>query len=237
MPEIGRPIKRLMNEFRRTSNEFRWGQNILFGWLRLKRKRRAALLLLFVCAALAAFTNLAPAQQIDVAVGISTINAPPGSAATGTNHQPQSLDGGAYFSASGDYLFFKNAGIEGEAVIKGDQSTYLPYQLDLPFHPMFFALNGIWDSQKYFKRVGLVVEVLGGAGALDSRFQTSQCTSSKCYASSTHFLVDGGGGIKMYPWRRFFIRPEVRYYLINNNTEFSSAHALRYGVSVGYTFR
>jgi len=30
LPEIGRPSKHLMNEFRRTSNEFGWGQNILW---------------------------------------------------------------------------------------------------------------------------------------------------------------------------------------------------------------
>lgn len=213
------------------------GAKTYFGWIRLKRKQRAAVLLLFICAALAAFAHFASAQQIDAAVGFGSINAPPASAALGTNHQPQSLNGGVYFSASGDYLFYKNAGIEGEAAIKGDQSTYLPYELDLPFHPMFFAVNGIWDSQKYLKRVGIVVEALGGAGALSSRFQTGTCTSSKCYASSTHFLVDGGVGIKMYPWRHWFIRPEGRFYFIKNNTEFSSARAVRYGVSIGYTFR
>ena len=188
---------------------------------------------------MAAFTHPAAAQKIDVGVGMSTIDAPGPSAATGTDHQPQSLDGGAYFSASADYLFFKNAGLEGEFVIKGDQSTYLPYQLNIPFHPMFFAANAIWDSQKYLKRVGLVAELLGGAGALSSHFQTGgqNCSSSKCFASSTHFMVDFGAGLKMYPWRHFFVRPEGRFYLINNDTEFSSAHAIRYGVSIGYTFR
>lgn len=50
-------------------------------------------------------------------------------------------------------------------------------------------------------------------------------------------MGDVGGGIKVYAWRRFFVRPEARFYLINNNTEFSSGHALRYGLSIGYTFR
>jgi len=236
LSEIGRLSKHLLNEFRRTSMNS-VGAKTYCGWIRLKRKQRAALLLLFVCAALAAFKNFASAQQIDAAVGFGSITAPGSSVATGTDHQPQTLGGGAYFSASGDYLFYKNAGIEGEAAIKGDQSTYLPYQLDERFHPMFFALNAIWDSQKYFKRVGVAVEVLGGAGALSSRFQTGTCTSSKCFATSTHFLVDGGVGIKMYVWRHWFVRPEGRFYFIRNNTEFSSARAMRYGVSIGYTFR
>ncbi len=45
-----------------------------------------------------------------------------------------------------------------------------------------------------------------------------------------------GGGIKLYAMHNFFIRPEARFYFINNNTDFSSNHALRYGLSIGYTF-
>jgi hypothetical protein len=49
--------------------------------------------------------------------------------------------------------------------------------------------------------------------------------------------VDLGGGIKLYPTHNFFIRPEARFYLVNNNTDYSSNHLLRYGLSIGYTFR
>ncbi len=46
-----------------------------------------------------------------------------------------------------------------------------------------------------------------------------------------------GAGIKMYPFaHNFFVRPEAHLYLVHDNQEFSSARAVRYGLSVGYTF-
>ena len=49
-------------------------------------------------------------------------------------------------------------------------------------------------------------------------------------------MGDFGGGIRLYPYGNFFVRPELRLYLINNNQEFSSSHLVRYGVSIGYAF-
>jgi hypothetical protein len=184
---------------------------------------------------MAAFTNIAHAQQIDAAVGLGSIFAPAGSTATG-NHQSQSLDGAAYATGSVDYLFFRKViGVQAEAAVRIDTGTYAQNFLNIPFRPMFFDGNAIWATQ-LSKRIG--VELVGGGGVLDTRFQTqTTCTASKCFASSTHLMGDVGGGIKLYAWRRLFIRPEARLYLINNNTEFSSGHALRYSVSIGYTFR
>ncbi len=49
-------------------------------------------------------------------------------------------------------------------------------------------------------------------------------------------MGDFGGGIRFYVWHSVFVRPEARLYLINNNVEFSSGYALRYGISIGYSF-
>jgi hypothetical protein len=183
---------------------------------------------------MAAFTNIAHAQQIDVAVGGGSIFGPAGSTATG-NHQQQSLDGALYATGSVDYLFFRKViGVQADAAVRVDTGTYAQNFLNIPFRPMFFDGNAIWATQ-LSKRIG--VELVGGGGVLDTRFQTQTCTASKCFASSTHPMADVGGGIKLYAWRRLFIRPEARLYLIDNNTEFSSGHALRYSVSIGYTFR
>ena len=46
-----------------------------------------------------------------------------------------------------------------------------------------------------------------------------------------------GAGIKFYPKGGFFVRPEARLYLVNNNTDFSAARVTRYGLSIGYTFK
>ena len=54
---------------------------------------------------------------------------------------------------------------------------------------------------------------------------------------SNHFFMgDVGGGIRIYAYRNFFVRPEIRLYLVHNNVEFSSSHPARYGVFIGYTF-
>jgi hypothetical protein len=45
-----------------------------------------------------------------------------------------------------------------------------------------------------------------------------------------------GAGLKLYAHGGFFIKPEVHLYLVNNNIEYSSSHAIRYGGSIGYTF-
>jgi hypothetical protein len=49
-------------------------------------------------------------------------------------------------------------------------------------------------------------------------------------------MGDFGGGLKLYPAGNFFVRPEVRLYLVNNNEFFSSGRVVRYGMSIGYTF-
>ena len=50
-------------------------------------------------------------------------------------------------------------------------------------------------------------------------------------------MGDFGAGIKFYPKGGFFIRPEARFYLVNNNVDYSSSHVTRFGASIGYTFR
>jgi hypothetical protein len=50
-------------------------------------------------------------------------------------------------------------------------------------------------------------------------------------------MGDFGAGIKLYPKGGFFVRPEARLYLVNNNLYFSSPRVTRYGLSIGYTFK
>jgi hypothetical protein len=50
-------------------------------------------------------------------------------------------------------------------------------------------------------------------------------------------MGDFGGGIRLYPVGNFFVRPEARLYLIHGADDlFSSGHAVRYGISIGYSF-
>ena len=200
---------------------------------RLKQTFRSAVLLLFVCDALAAFSNLAQAQKIDLAFGVSTLDAPGASTASG-NHQQVSLTGGTYTGFSGDVLFYHNLGFGSEIYWKANQGNYAG-DSTLPFRPIFFDFNAVY-SPKLARHAYL--ELSGGIGALDTRFYCSTCNNgSTNFVSDKHFMGDFGAGIKLYPKGGFFIRPEAKLYLVNNNQYFSSPRATRYGLSIGYTFK
>ncbi|MGA9528617.1 MAG: hypothetical protein WBS24_10920 [Terriglobales bacterium] len=207
----------------------------------MKRNVRSVLLLTLACAALAAVPNLAQAQKIDIAFGISTISAPSANSANG-NHNAASLDGGAYPGFSGDVLFLHNFGIGAEVFWKGSQGTYPAdiYGSGLNYRPVFYNFNAVYSAKV---APHIAFEAVGGIGAMDTHYSVctftgaSSCGGSQLISSSNHFDVDLGGGLKLYARGGFFVRPEARYYWINNNTDFSSNHATRYGVSIGYTFK
>jgi hypothetical protein len=212
------------------------GQNNL-GWFRLKQILRNALFLFIAALAIALSSTLASAQKFDVAAGISSIDAPGTFVANDINHQPQSLTGGAYLAFSGDFLFHKNIGIQGEFVRK--ETEGYNDVLDRNYRPMFYDANAIW-TRRFFKR--FAPELEAGAGGETTRIYTGGCGSSNCYVNRNHFMADFGAGLKIYPSQRhilrhIFIRPEGRFYLIRNNAEFSSDHAIRYGASIGYSFK
>lgn len=200
----------------------------------MKRTLRFALILSIACAGVATFSGMAQAQKIDLAFGVSTIDAPGASQGNGTDHQPVSLTGGTYPGFSGDVLFFHNLGIGAEVYWRASQTDYAGQGFN--YRPLFYDINAVY-APKLANRTYL--ELVGGIGALSTRFYTGQvCGIYNCsnYQSTNHFDGDFGAGLKLYPMKNFFIRPEGRFYFINNNAEFSSNHATRYGVSIGYTF-
>ena len=175
-------------------------------------------------------------QQMDFAFGLSSINAPAYSTNTSSStFPPVSLTGGAYPSISGDFLLHKNYGVMGEISWKGSQGIYDGYQ---PYRPIFWDFNGV-----FVPRLGrhAAAELSAGIGAESIRFYTGTYTCgyvSGCtnYSTNTHFLGQFGAGLKLYARGGLFVRPEVHLYLINNNVEFTSSKAFRYGASIGYTF-
>lgn len=201
----------------------------------MKRTVHVAFLLSFAAVTLAVLSSSAQAQKVDLAFGISTIDAP--GASSGYNsgdHIPISLNGGAYPGFSGDVQVLHNIGVGAEIFWKGSQvSNSL---VGVNYRPLFFNFNVVYSPRlsKY-----ATAELVGGIGTFDTRYYTASyvcveyCSN---YTSTNRFDGDFGGGIKFYPKGGWFIRPEARFYLINNNAYFSSNFATRYGVSVGYTF-
>ena len=199
----------------------------------MKQTLRSAVLLSFACVALAAFSNLAQAQKIDLAFGVSTLDAP-GASTADSSHSPVSLTGAAYAGFSGDVLFWHNLGFGSEIYWKATQGNY-NNDPTLPFRPIFFDFNAVY-SPKLARHAYL--ELSGGIGAQDTRIYCQQCgTYYTNYTSDKHFMGDFGAGIKLYPKGGLFIRPEARLYLVNNNLLFSSPRVTRYGLSIGYTFK
>jgi hypothetical protein len=226
LPEISRRVARLVSDSRRDSHNFRSAAN----WPR-------ALLLTFICVALGLTSNLAHAQRIDAAVGVSTILAPGASSASSSQY-PVSLSGGLYPGLSGDLIFWHNLGIGAEIYWRASQGVNYGGSVGVNYRPFFYDFNAVY-SPKLARHTYL--ELVGGLGGLDTRFY--ECPDYDCnlgtssgVASFTHFDVDFGGGIKFYAKRGIFIRPEARYYFIRNDTNFSSNHAARVGISIGYTF-
>lgn len=190
---------------------------------------------LCLLSAVPARAQFSPAPQGDVGFGVGTVIAPSSFSASG-NHSPQTIAGGAYLNFSGDYLFWRHLGVEGEVAWRASQNLYQGYQ---PFRPIFYDFNAIYAPPlgKYAQ-----LELLGGIGGLSTRFytQTYSCNyftySCTNYVSANHFAGDVGAGFRVYLTHSVFLRPEFREYFIHNNVEFSSNHATRAGVTLGYSF-
>ena len=178
------------------------------------------------------------AQQTDVAFGGGSLASAGYSFSGGPFLQAEG--GGAFVGFNGDVLFKPllkgNLGVQAEVNWQASQSLYGG---QIPYRPLFYDFNAIY-ARRFSKYFG--AEALAGIGGESIRFYSNSynncdfygdCTN---YVSSNHFMGDFGGGVRFYPYGNFFVRPEMRLYLINNNGEFSSSHPVRYGVSIGYSF-
>jgi hypothetical protein len=193
---------------------------------------------IWIAILLCSFTLTMPcwAQQLDVAFAGSSIASSSGSFVGNPATYVPSEKGGAYLGFNGDVLFHGNLGVQAEVNWRASQGDYAG--LGVGFRPVFYDFNAIY-AKRFSKRVG--AEILGGIGGESIRLYNGQgncdaygnCSS---YVSNNHFLVDFGGGVRLYAWHNLFVRPEMRLYIVHNNQEFSSNYQVRYGASLGYTF-
>jgi hypothetical protein len=190
--------------------------------------------LVIVCA-FSLVTSLASAQQADVALGFGTVMSP-GSSSCNQLTLICAEKGGLYPTIGVDVIFHRRIGFAYDVTWRGGQAyNGLTEQT---YRPIINDFNAVYQP-RIGKRVGL--DLVAGIGFQDTRYYGYQPTSScvylgACFNSSFHFVTDFGGGIRYYFWHHAFIRPEVRYYFINNNTtDFTSGNILRVGGSIGYT--
>lgn len=195
--------------------------------------RKPAFILLFL-GALLFLASVAQAQtQLDLGFGVSGIKGTSANNA-GTNFFPQDVGGGVFPTFSGDFLLFKHFGIEGEVSWRATRNLSQGF---LPFRPIFYDFGAIY-APPLGKHAAL--ELTTGLGGESIRFYQGflTCNFFSCtdFTSSNHLLWELGGGLRLYTWHNVFVRPEARFYLVRNNFEFSSNHATRLGVSIGYSF-
>ena len=179
-----------------------------------------------------ALTNLASAQQADAMLGFGTLMSS-GSCDATLGVCPEK--GGLYTNISADVIFHRRVGIAFDSTWRASQGAYGGAG-GQPFRPILFDFNADYQP-RLGKKVGL--DLMGGIGWQTTRFYLPYCTNAfTCnnYTSSNHFLVDVGAGLRYYVWGNFFVRPEARFYKINNNTvDFTSGNIVHVGASIGYT--
>ncbi len=189
----------------------------------MKKTALLAVLLGLFCA------NLAYAQQGDVMFGVGTLMSS-GSCNPFTGVCPEK--GGAYTAISGDVIFHGRFGIGFDTAWRASQGLYFSQ----PFRPILTDFNGVYQPN-FSKKLG--ADLMGGIGWQSTRFYLPYCTgyyTCNNFVSSHHFLIDLGAGIRYYVWKGFFLRPEVHYYyVLNNSNDFTSDNLFRVGASIGYT--
>jgi hypothetical protein len=184
------------------------------------------------------FATLAHAQQIDIALGASTLLASKNNSSSEA-FQPPQLKGGTYPTISGDVLLRKRLGLNVETSWRYKTANYNGFET---YRPVLTDVNALFQPQLR-KKIGL--DLMVGAGIARTGLSIPgnvSCGSGPtvCYTGSNHFMEHLGGGVRYYVWHRIpniFIRPEIHYYHIQNNYEFNSGNVFRAGATVGYTFR
>jgi hypothetical protein len=175
--------------------------------------------------------SFASAQQGDAYFGFGTLTSPGAASCNFSGGCPEK--GGLYPNVGADVIFHHRIGAAFDVAWRGGQGNYGGY----PYRPILADFNAVYQP-RLGKKIGL--DLVGGVGWQSTRFYSSQysCSFYSCtnYNSTDHFLVDVGGGLRYYVWGHFFVRPEARYYWVNNNTnEFTGNNLFRVGASIGYT--
>ncbi|MGA7217684.1 MAG: outer membrane beta-barrel protein [Candidatus Sulfotelmatobacter sp.] len=191
-------------------------------------------LLASACAVLL-FANVANAQKGDVTVSGSTLMSATNPSDVAT-FQPLTEKQGTYVGLGADiFNISHHIGLNVDSSWRYKQESYYGYE---NYRPIFVSANALYESKVSRK---VEIGVVGGIGVASNRFDLlTSCGTPGCvnYNSSNHFMEDLGIGVRYYVWHRIphiFVRPEVRYYHIQDNQGFNSSNVFRLGVSVGYT--
>ncbi|HZQ94042.1 MAG TPA: hypothetical protein VFA67_03470 [Candidatus Sulfotelmatobacter sp.] len=191
-------------------------------------------LAVFACALLAP-VRFVVAQQVDFAVGASTLWSSQNTTAA-IGFLPPAEKGGMYPSASLQYVSPRRLGFNAELAFRDKKAIYNGFQ---PYRPFLYDVNAVYAPRFNKKSGGDFMAGIGGQTVLFyNEFGACGLSASGCRINinSTHFLVHAGADVKYYFWRNFFARPEAHWYYVINNVQFHSNNVFRVGLSLGHTF-
>jgi opacity protein-like surface antigen len=183
--------------------------------------------------------QFASAQQADIMFGGGTLL----SSTPNNGGFPPAERGGTYLNIDGNVVGFKHRlGFNIGTSWRASQGVYAGQQ-GINYRPILTDFNALFQP-KLGKKFG--ADLFGGIGIASTRFYYQQiisCNIGGCinYNSQNHFMEDVGAGLRYYVWHHVFVRPEVHYYHIQNNTDqtnqygFNSNNVVRVGASIGYT--
>src|SRR5208282_5377835 len=126
------------------------------------------------------------------------------------------------------------SGVESAPSLKG--GTFLGVNGDVLFwHNLGFGAEVFWRAGS----TNCAVALCGADSGVTYRPVLYNFNAVYSPKLASHAYLELVGGIKLYPSHSgFFIRPEARFYWVNNGTaDYSSNHASRVGATIGYTFR
>jgi hypothetical protein len=188
--------------------------------------------LTYVCT-LVLFASLAHSQEIDVAVGGSTLFAPK-SYNPSLAYPPPPQSGSTYVGASGQIIFPNHFGFNLEGAVRYHEGIYNGYQ---NYRPSFIDFNAVFAPHLARRTTG---NFMAGIGVENLIFYNTfgSCSYVTCpvNVNSTHFLLHLGAGVRYRFLGHLFVRPEASYYRVFNNYQFASDNVFRAGASIGYTF-
>lgn len=197
---------------------------------------RNFVLFLFASAIVLGATLAHAQQQIDLAVGGSTLASIRSPYST-VGYVGPTERGGIYPSASVQMIFSNHFGVNAEGAFHYHQALYNGFQR---YRPTFYDVNAVYATRVTNKIRADAIAGIGGSTVFfyDSFGSCAGQFAGGCLINSntTHFMEHVGGDLRYYFFRSLFVRPEIHYYHIQNNTNiFSSNNVIRVGASIGFS--
>jgi hypothetical protein len=159
----------------------------------------------------------------------------------GTTYDTPTMSG--FFATLGaDVIFFHNLGIGAEISSRDGRAPYA----GLTYHPSFYDVNAVYRPRTFLERIAPELQAGYGEANLNFYYTTEICyklpqgctsANGEVFSADNH-QVHFSGGLRIYAYKGFFIRPQVdvRWVQGNFTTYFGRSWVPQYSAAIGYTY-